>query len=299
MEKKVECPICGRLFPKSVISVHADRCLDETDIDDEFTSDGSLPSENKRSRVEQEGNVTPNRSPRCSSPVLCDLGLAGSPCVPLSGCISLSHTTTQNTQSAKMCSNINQSLEKAVQPASTSTGTSQTSKRHAKPANLCDFFTVPQKSGRLNENKPSSGSVKPAAAHLSSLKPDVQLLNLMNENMPTKTAGDVSDTVVGSSSKAVESKSTVMAVSGNLTAKQTIHLLTTPKGVPLAEHMRPTMLADFVGQGHVVGSKRPLRSLLESTSVSSMILWGPPGCGKVRMCKYSLMYLHRYSSSLM
>lgn len=51
--------------------------------------------------------------------------------------------------------------------------------------------------------------------------------------------------------------------------------------VPLAERMRPYRLQDYVGQSKVVGSSSLLRSLLEASEVPSMILWGPPGCGKV------------------
>ena len=50
---------------------------------------------------------------------------------------------------------------------------------------------------------------------------------------------------------------------------------------PLAERMRPCGLQDYVGQTKVVGNNSLLRSLLETNEVPSMILWGPPGCGKV------------------
>jgi hypothetical protein len=51
--------------------------------------------------------------------------------------------------------------------------------------------------------------------------------------------------------------------------------------IPLAERMRPTSVADYVGQGQIVGSNKPLRTLIETNRISSMIFWGPPGCGKV------------------
>ena len=50
---------------------------------------------------------------------------------------------------------------------------------------------------------------------------------------------------------------------------------------PLAEQVRPKDLASFVGQDKVVGQNSILRSLLKEGEVTSMILWGPPGCGKV------------------
>ena len=69
----VECPICGVLFAKSVISAHADRCIDETDIDDdECTSDVCLSSNSKRPRVEQATDVTSTADlAPCSSPTFC------------------------------------------------------------------------------------------------------------------------------------------------------------------------------------------------------------------------------------
>lgn len=50
---------------------------------------------------------------------------------------------------------------------------------------------------------------------------------------------------------------------------------------PLAERMRPETLAEYVGQSKVLGSNSLLRTLLEAEEIPSMILWGPPGCGKV------------------
>lgn len=53
--------------------------------------------------------------------------------------------------------------------------------------------------------------------------------------------------------------------------------------VPLAERMRPSSLDDFIGQEHVLGQNKILRSLLNNKEVPSMILWGPPGCGKTTL----------------
>ncbi|ESO83048.1 hypothetical protein LOTGIDRAFT_236835 [Lottia gigantea] len=49
---------------------------------------------------------------------------------------------------------------------------------------------------------------------------------------------------------------------------------------PLAEQMRPSSLERYVGQEKAVGKKSMLHSLLLSDHIPSMILWGPPGCGK-------------------
>jgi len=50
---------------------------------------------------------------------------------------------------------------------------------------------------------------------------------------------------------------------------------------PLAHLVRPVSLKEFVGQEHLVGEGKPFRRMIESGELSSsIILWGPPGCGK-------------------
>ncbi|XP_062986357.1 ATPase WRNIP1 isoform X2 [Elgaria multicarinata webbii] len=55
------------------------------------------------------------------------------------------------------------------------------------------------------------------------------------------------------------------------------------EGKPLADKLRPNHLADFMGQDQVVGEQTLLRSLLEAHEIPSLILWGPPGCGKTTL----------------
>ncbi len=49
---------------------------------------------------------------------------------------------------------------------------------------------------------------------------------------------------------------------------------------PLADRMRPYALDDIVGQEHILGVGKILRSLIERDALQSLILWGPPGTGK-------------------
>ena len=49
---------------------------------------------------------------------------------------------------------------------------------------------------------------------------------------------------------------------------------------PLAERIRPQTLDELIGQGHLVGEKGILKKAINSGSIPSMILWGPPGVGK-------------------
>lgn len=57
------------------------------------------------------------------------------------------------------------------------------------------------------------------------------------------------------------------------------------KTAPLAERIRPETLDDFVGQDHILGKGRALRSMIERDELSSMVLWGPPGSGKTTLAK--------------
>ncbi|NIQ95791.1 MAG: replication-associated recombination protein A [Desulfuromonadales bacterium] len=54
---------------------------------------------------------------------------------------------------------------------------------------------------------------------------------------------------------------------------------------PLAERMRPTALSEVVGQQHLLAEGKPLRRLIETDRISSLIFWGPPGTGKTSLAQ--------------
>lgn len=54
---------------------------------------------------------------------------------------------------------------------------------------------------------------------------------------------------------------------------------------PMADRLRPQSLDDIVGQDHLVGADGTLRKMLDAGTLSSLILWGPPGCGKTTMAR--------------
>jgi putative ATPase len=54
---------------------------------------------------------------------------------------------------------------------------------------------------------------------------------------------------------------------------------------PLAERMRPRTLDEFIGQEKLLGPGKPLRVQIESDNLTSMLFWGPPGCGKTTLAR--------------
>ena len=71
-------------------------------------------------------------------------------------------------------------------------------------------------------------------------------------------------------------------------------LFAEPEGLkPLAERMRPRELDEVVGQPRLLAPNTPLRRAIESGHVHSMILWGPPGCGKTTLA----LLLARYAEA--
>jgi putative ATPase len=54
---------------------------------------------------------------------------------------------------------------------------------------------------------------------------------------------------------------------------------------PLADRLRPTMLADVVGQDHLLGPDGALTRMLDTCTLGSLIFWGPPGTGKTTVAR--------------
>src|SRR6201987_6081867 len=67
---------------------------------------------------------------------------------------------------------------------------------------------------------------------------------------------------------------------------------------PLADRLRPQRAADIVGQGHLLGPEGPIARMVAARQLASMILWGPPGCGKTTIARLLAQELSKSGTDL-
>ncbi len=66
---------------------------------------------------------------------------------------------------------------------------------------------------------------------------------------------------------------------------QTASLFENPENRPLPDRLRPTCLAEVVGQDHLLAVAAPIGRMVAGGRLSSLVLWGPPGCGKTTIAR--------------
>jgi len=64
-----------------------------------------------------------------------------------------------------------------------------------------------------------------------------------------------------------------------------VSLFEDPSARPLADRLRPARIEEVVGQDHLLGPDSPIGRMLANGRLVSMILWGPPGCGKTTIAR--------------
>ena len=82
--------------------------------------------------------------------------------------------------------------------------------------------------------------------------------------------------------------------SGNTPSAQKNSPLSITTGEPLAARMRPRTLDEIVGQEHLLGPGKVLRRNIEADTITSMILWGPPGSGKTTLAEVIARQTHAH-----
>ncbi|GAA5798558.1 DNA polymerase III, clamp loader complex, gamma/delta/delta subunit [Helicostylum pulchrum] len=79
-------------------------------------------------------------------------------------------------------------------------------------------------------------------------------------------------------------KRTVEALPPTMSHKRT-KVDAAAESMPLAAKVRPSSLDDFVGQEELLGKDGILKKLIDNDRIPSMMLWGPPGCGKTTIAR--------------
>ncbi|XP_034470649.1 ATPase WRNIP1 [Hippoglossus hippoglossus] len=132
-------------------------------------------------------------------------------------------------------------------------------------------------------NKPGAGSF--SLFHTNKLKPPQpgeRAGLFLSKHSPVNNKGlkrgavEEADTEPAAGTETVRGQTSV-----SVKAPPAPSLLTMSK--PLAEILRPNTLDQYFGQSQVVGEQTLIRSLLDSQEIPSLILWGPPGCGKTTL----------------
>src|SRR2546429_7101279 len=82
--------------------------------------------------------------------------------------------------------------------------------------------------------------------------------------------------------------------SGNTPSTQKNKPLSITTDEPLAARMRPRTLDEIVGQEHLLEPGKVVRRSIEADTISSMILWGPPGSGKTTLAEVIALQTHAH-----
>ena len=245
--QKVECPVCARLFKTSQINSHVNNCLNSTENND---------------RPKRNNSDTEDRT--------------GSDCQP----------------SKKQKTGGDQGRPHESSPPSVAPHGGRSTAGGASLSKAWSFMKSPP-AGHKNSNTPSStisnasnGTNSNDNTNSEMIKDEISAMR-NNSNIAGKKQSSFFVKKLPNEDKNVRQELFVKKVPemantnpnpvkmGNRSSQQK------NVNVPLPERLRPKTFTDYIGQNKVIGKNKLLRTLLESDRVPSMILWGPPGCGKV------------------
>jgi len=100
----------------------------------------------------------------------------------------------------------------------------------------------------------------------------------------------VMDSIVGGNTSPEKERVLMDERTDELFSRESTAATDLPKG-PLSDRMRPRSIEEFAGQEHLLGPGKIVRRSLESGKPFSMILWGPPGCGKTALARLVARYV--------
>ena len=269
--KTVECPVCSSKFAISKINAHVELCLNKVEKCSTRRTAGS----------NQEGVGAAKPTVELFSPAASDLKISSTKqnedtATVDDGALGQNVPLVKGQQSSCMVSakgsnKIDASREKKTFFSPTRSLSDVLGKRK-QTGNLQISPKENIKKQRIDENESRNAKEQGPECPKSS-----------GSNLNAESQQNETKTVVQSTDK-MEQRNNIAVNESKNQNRGTMELSTKvdlSKGIPLAEQMRPTSFDSYFGQDDVIGENTTLRLILQSERFPSVILWGPPGCGKV------------------
>ena len=285
----MECPVCGGLFPAFSISKHVNDCLNA----EEFSEDSDTPG--STIDIAQEDLTPPKKRLKCTvgtSGAETGPGTGRPPTIPSrrgstdpgpqaashAGATAPGPDSSPKVQATPSDGNITN--HKAQASAWGSLMNMQGNMFHKSPSTGSSRRPTPPKAKPMMIGKQKQSHSQGQSKMLTPTqnvddKPIPALTEAPIANKPGQLKVPVSSAGIASISQTQSQPSLISSTTEKTKSRRKT------EAMPLAERMRPVRLKDYEGQTKVLGKQKLIRSLIEAHRIPSMILWGPPGCGKV------------------
>jgi len=255
MSREVECPVCFCNFPASRINNHVEACLSR----EEKCSTRKGEQDFSRKQVPEHGSSSSVFVSPVSSPEERDqFSKACS--------VEKKQDKTSNNHAKILAKKQSTNVSSVVQPITGVLGKRKYTEQSS-PDGARVKLSTQSKLGL------SSRLLVPPGARKGEL--------LSDDKSKAESTGDKFN------SKQYLSETACSAAVPNKDRRNVKPIDIVDKPIPLAEQMRPKDFDGYFGQDEIAGEDSSFRALLNSGRVPSMILWGPPGCGKVRSLRHS------------